>query len=316
MNVIINTDDKTTVVGRKQIFHWKDGDLRLGVSDLVSLLSDNDWIMKVDYVLWKKIIDRKVLTWGLTNKVYLLELEWRETVVMKVWSELFREAEFFEFVSNNKITAFPKLLEVCQGWKVLIFEFKKWVNGKDVADSLDGPNWQKLWAEFWKILNQIHSVRTCINGRNRWKSIDEMINYLLVQPKIFEQQEYSYELIKLHDLMQKSHRDLVMLHWDFSPHNCLFDRSDDWQYSISAVLDPSARVSTWINFFDIVYLFNTRWNKNKEQLMRGFLTTYPLDLTNPLFVQFDKVMRMYLAEIYFAMWDNESSEDIIKRLNY
>lgn len=137
-----------------------------------------------------------------------------------------------------------------------------------------------------------------------------MIIYLKTNTQIFQQTDYNNELNKLRWLLEKSSINYSMLHGDFSPHNCLFEKDNKNMFNVSTILDPSARAWYWISFFDIVYLFNTRWNKDKNNLKKGFLQKYNADTQNLLFIQFEKIMRMYLIEIYYSMWDIESSNGL------
>lgn len=280
----------------------------------LSIITNESWIMKREQIFWKRIINVTTLVGWLTNKVYLIELEWWEKVVMKIGDNLSREADFFWFVSKNKIEPFPRLLDVEESWKILIFEFKKWINWKDIVDWLNTLNWVSLWNEFWEILNNLHSVSIDIDNEKKQKSIKEMLDYLSVKSKLFGQSEYDNEINKLRELLLVSNQKFVMLHWDFSPHNCLFKTNEEWLHSISTVLDPSGRVSYWVSYFDVAYLLNTRWNKNKEQLRKWFIEKYPINFTDPLFIQFEKVMKMYLVEIYSAIGDEVSSKEIIKTI--
>lgn len=308
------TDNFITEVGNVPKPQNSVGILKADVKGFLNIITNENWIMKREQIFWKRITNVTTLTGWLTNKVNLIELEWWEKVVMKIGTDLSREADFFWFVSKHKIKPFPKLLEMDDSWNILIFEFKEWINWKDIVDWLNGTNWKTIWNEFWEILNNLHSVSVDIDNDKKQKSIKEMLGYLSVKSQLFEQSEYDNEINKLRELLLISNQKFVMLHWDFSPHNCLFEENQKWIYSISTVLDPSGRVSYWVGYFDVVYLLNTRWNKNKEQLRKWFIEKYSIDFTDPLLIQFEKVMRMYLAEIYFAMWDEASSKEIIQTI--
>lgn len=276
----------------------------------------------IRFVIWKlsfrsldtEIIMMKRLQWGQTNLVYVLELKWGKKVVLKLWENLTREAEFFWFISEHHVPQFPKLLEVSKWGKALLLEFKKGINGKEIVDHISESNWKTLWNELWESLQKLHTTKKVMNNSDKAQSIKSMIDYLSVESKIFDQNKYDQELKKLEKLLSQSDIPFVMLHGDFSPHNCLFEKNGNDEYSLSTILDPSGRVAYGVNFFDVVYIFNTRWNKNKDQFMRWFLEKYPIDMYHPLFLQFEKVMRMYLTEIYSVMGDVKSAENIMKKI--
>ncbi len=254
------------------------------------------------------------LNWWLTNEVYLFLLKWNKKVVVKKWENLLREMDFFSFVSKNWLSIFPKLLDVKEWGKVLVFEFREWINWKEIVDWITESNWETIWRQFWKSLSELHLIPSKLNVEEKTKWISEMIGYLKVEAKAFSQEDYDKELNLLRDLILSSDKDFVILHWDFSPHNCLFIKNGNNEFNISTILDPSGRIWYWINYFDIVYLFNTRWSKNKWKLKEWFLKEYNIDLADPLFIQFEKLIRMYLIEIYSSIWDTSSAENIKETL--
>lgn len=287
-------------------------------SELLAKLQEGklvDWSAKrTRYLLWKRVISWRIMVWWLTNKVYLVDLEWWENVVIKMGADLSREVKFWWFVTNNEDSLFPKLLEGKPWDNRLVLEYREWKNGKEVVDFMSEDDCERMWEQFWKVLRRLHSKPLHLSSeeRNTWKEM--MIAYLAVQAQLFSQAGYDKELDILREMLSLSKKDFVVLHWDYSPHNCLFEKDKQGGYYISTILDPSGRVDYGVDYFDVVYLFNTRWNRNKEQLKKWFLSEYHIDTLDPLFVQAERVMRMYLAEVYFCMGDIDSVENIMSIL--
>lgn len=299
----------------------KDGvmNARLDTTNRASSILDAEekWNFNIQDYFDEKILGIKSLEDWKTNGVDLLKFPNNKQIVIKTWNSLERESLFLKFVSENWIDKFPKLFSTKyrEGNIDLILEFKEWINWKKIVDLLDDKNWETIWWELWESLNQLHWTNVDVNDEEKELSINQMIGYLTIKDtSYFEQEVFNKELSKLKELILKSENNFVMLHWDFSPHNFLFI-NDDNNYSISAILDPSWRVWYGINYFDIVYLFNTRWNKGKEWLKKWFLSKYYIDQANPLYIQFDKVMKMYLIELYPHMSDTESSKNILNEFN-
>lgn len=192
-------------------------------------------------------------------------------------------------------------MEYTSDLKTIILEFKKWENGQYIK--ISDKNWEKLWENFWEKLKNLHKNKIKLTTAEREKEIDNMINYFDIWKKdlTFFKDIFDIEKKKLKDLLKKDNEDFVINHWDLSPHNCLFKKDNNGMYYISTILDPSWRAWYWSKYFDITYLFNTRHNKNKELLKKWFLKKYKIDDNSELFLQFDKVMKMYLKELYNLM---------------
>ena len=261
-------------------------------------------------ILWAEhgVKVRKFVEWQ------LITLDWGEKVVLKEWDELSREHAFYSFISDHSIAWFPRLIEADRSWKSLLLSYCEGINGKEVVDSILASNWVSIWRHLWTILHELHAVSTPLSDEQKNIWIQEMLDYMSVDSKIFDQIAYDLELNRLQKMISKTSQPFVMLHGDFSPHNCLFYKNEHGEYRISTVLDPSARVTYGVKYFDIAYLLNTRWNRNTSETRAWFLESYPIDLSDPLFLQFEKIMRMYLAEIYSIMWDARSAENMLYNL--
>lgn len=266
----------------------------------------------------EKILKYEKFAWWLTNEVYLVELEWGKKVVIKIWEDLSREETYFWFFARNWISnsssILPKLLDSKNWWNTLVLEFREWMNWKDIVDFISDMNWETIWEKFWKSLKDLHWVKANLSKETEIVESKKMLDYVSIHTQVFSQSDYNRELELLKNLIWSSSKDFVMLHWDFSPHNCLFTWNENEGFNISTILDPSWRVWFWINYFDIVYLFNTRWNRNKWKLKEWFLKEYEVDLSDPLFIQFEKVMKMYLIELYYSMWDENFSQKLSEKL--
>ncbi len=265
----------------------------------------------ISEIVWQEITDIKQLSWGLTNQVYLVQLKDWEKVVVKVWDDLQREIDFFWYMANID-TLFPKLIDT--KWNnVLIIEYKEGKNWKEVVNNINEDNRYTIWLQLGYAIKKLHSINMPL-GIDKKNEIQKMIDYLsLDNVQIFDQTAYNKNLEQLRACLNKSSSKFILLHGDFSPHNCLFieDRSG---YHISAILDPSGRVWRWANYFDIAYLMNTRWNKNKSQLKKWFEKEYRVDRDGEFYASVEKTIKMYLAEIYKSMWDIESSKKIVDTL--
>lgn len=267
-------------------------------------------------IVWKDTRYINELSWWLTNKVYLVELlDWQK-VVVKIWNDLTREAEFFGCISKyatNTQMLFPKLLD--QKWNdILIIEYKEGINWKDIVDDISENNRYHIWKTLGQNMKILHDIKIT-NNIDKLLEIEKMIDYLSTETKIFDQNTYNQELTNLKDQLQQTNKQFVLLHGDFSPHNCLFIKDNIKSNTyVSAILDPSGRVWRWINYFDITYLMNTRWNKNKIQLKKWFEEVYKVNQDDILYTWVEKIMKMYLAEIYNIMWDQEGSKNILNTL--
>jgi len=254
----------------------------------------------------------KKLKWGRTNTVLLVENnDWNKYVVKKSENNLLqREIDFYSYVSKNNIKWFPKLIDKNKNWDTLILEFIEWENWQFIDFSWE--NLEIIWEEFWKILKELHKEGINFNDIEKQKSIDNMINYFNIWENdlVFFKKTFDKEKQKLKKILEENNDCFVMIHWDFSPHNSLFKKDNNWKYHISAILDPSWRAWYWSIFFDIAYLFNTRHVKNKESLKKWFLKRYNINLNSKLFLQFDKVTRMYLIELYNLMWLEKDSKNL------
>ena len=252
-----------------------------------------------------------------TNKVYLVESS-NQKIVVKIWDDFTREAEFFWYIADltkDPNIIFPRLLDT--RWDdILIIEYKEGINWKEIVDDIDKDNRYHIWIQLGKNLKTLHNI-SLVWEIDRNIEIEKMINYLSTNTKIFDQTLYNKELEKFRYELYNTNEKFVLLHWDFSPHNCLFTRNKEKNtINISAILDPSGRVWWWIRYFDISYLMNTRRNKNKAQLARWFNETYKdIDKNNPMYIATENIMKMYLAEIYNDMWDKESSKNILDSIH-
>jgi len=254
---------------------------------------------------WKKYKILKLLEWGKTNLVLLAENKyWEKVIIKKVKSEnnsLQREIDFYWYIANSDIEWFPKLLDYDTDWKTIIMEFKEWKNWQYIY--IPNKNWEKLWEDFGEKLQNLHKNKIRLTSIERENAIENVINYFNIwkEDLNFFKDTFDIEKEKLKVLLKKDNEDFVMIHWDFSPHNCLFKNDNDWIYYISTILDPSLRVWYGSKYLDITYLFNTRHNKNKEFLKKWFFKKYKINNNSEIFLQFDKVMKMYLKEIYNLM---------------
>lgn len=254
---------------------------------------------------WKKYKILKSLKWWKTNIVLLSENEeWKKILIKKIINKnysLQREVDFFWYVSDNNIEWFPKLLDTDNWNKTIILEFKEWENWQDIDISKE--NWEILWEDFWKKLLSLHNNKIELTNNERKKAIYNMINYFDIweDDLIFFKDNFNNKKEKLKILLENDNEDFVMNHWDFSPHNCLFTKNNNWNYIISTILDPSLRAWYWSKYFDIIYLLNTRHNKYKENFEKWFFKIYEVNKNLELFLKFDEVMKMYLIELYNLM---------------
>lgn len=260
---------------------------------------------------WKiyKILD--IFVGGVTNKVFLAEDEqWTKVVIKKSEKDdLKREIDFFWFVSKNNIDGYPKLLDVWNFDKTIVLEYKKWVNWQDI--DILSENWTVLWEEFWVCLKKLH-IEQDLDEQQKNIAIYNIISYFFIWDLKFFEKEFELEKEILKKMMKESNEKFVMNHGDFSPHNCLFVKKKDKKYHLSTILDPSWRAWYGFKYFDIVYLFNTRHIKYKTNLKKWFLKSYTFDKEKKLYKQFDKVMKMYLIELYYLMWFENESLKLLK----
>lgn len=118
-------------------------------------------------LLWGKYKIIKELAWWLTNKVYLAKNSDWNNVVIKQWDELKRELEFYWFISDNNISGFPKLIESIGDASKLIFEFKEWVNWKEIVDLLSEKNWYLIWKQLWESINNLHNINIKLTSEEK-----------------------------------------------------------------------------------------------------------------------------------------------------
>lgn len=271
--------------------------------------------MKIN-INWKKYkILKEIYLWK-TNFIALSQDEiWDLFIIKKTKDKnisLKREIIFYWFTSKNHFKIFPKILDFSKDNNVIILEYKNWQNSQEI--NIPYNNWYDLWISFWNILKRIHKIKVNLNKIEKQDSINSIIDYFNINEShlTFFQEVFVQEKRELKNMISESKEDFVIIHWDFSPHNCLFLKKPKSKYFIESILDPSLRISYWTIYFDIVYLFNTRHNKNKEKLKKWFLENYNININSELFKKFDKVMKIYLIELYNLMNLKEDSNNILK----
>lgn len=236
-----------------------------------------------------KILHIKTLSGGLTNMVYSVETQWWK-YVLKIWEWLVREQEFFA-VANN-IPLVPKMLEFFTfgNQQAILMEYKSGINGKNAFDKIQ--DWKYIWKQMWSALRQLHANIHTKTHEAQDEVIGSVLEYLSWGNK-------KSDMEKLEKILWDKNMDIVSLHGDFSPHNCLFNQDETWKYEVSAVFDPSGRITKWPAMFDIFYVLNNRWVKDKESFKKWFLEWYgEIDFKSEEYQMLTKVFTVYLETLY------------------
>ena len=121
-------------------------------------------------------------------------------------------------------------------------------------------------------------------------------------------------LEELRVMCEKYVWDFCLIHGDFSPHNCLFTKKENWEYTLWSVLDPSWRTSFWMAEFDIAYALNNRWIIDKESFEKWFIEEYNFDINSDLFSKLEEVMKSYLKTLYKHLADEEIKKRELKNV--
>ena len=239
-----------------------------------------------------KIISVTLLSWGLTNIVYSIKTA-TDDFVLKIWEELCREKQFYW--NTKSIALFPKIYSTfhANNQDTILMERKPGINGKEAANKI--TNWIDIWVQMGTVLHQLHKNTIPEKQLEKKVVIESLIAYVTYGNK-------QSDLDSLNVLLEHGDASIVNLHGDFSPHNCLFEKINNWIYRVSAIFDPSWRIEKWPAIFDIFYALNNRWVRDKDAFRIGFIQWYgDINFDSVEYRALSEVFSNYLKALYTSL---------------